>query len=524
VRERNALVRTGFIFWMVLSLMVVAAGADPKITSDPTSVSLASTQPYPVIPFFDIPFTFRIPVINLSMFPGDEKPMVRTFIFETPDNITNLSFFPTEISSEDGSYLVSADGIHATFSPDAVKTGGVTRVPVSFQLANAHAGKYMGNLFFSYQDDTQKRGMLQIPVSITIKDHPGTPIFVLFLGVLCGVLYFSYRKSGMQYDEVKTDFERLRNKIHKDEDFEKLPPDLYFTSQTTKFTGTLKDNLQKRAIDEAKKNLDDLNRIWREWTTIRYTFLEQWHRYEETRKTLQKSRNGPIKASTYFKEADERLGNVKEALFYASDLQTLEAALHSKKQDLQDISDNVDTFEEWVTKAHLLKDKCRQLKDEQCIGKIDGFEEALSGCTWNDVDKEDSALAKLATKICDDYSTKGCEPLEKPDRRSAGVRGASETRDTSKVEPLSKFLNRGFIWINNRLSLARIRLGIFSFVTLLIIVFILLVTGYQQLYLSNATFGASMNDYIGLGLWGLGVGPTSEAFTKAVSQFQSVQL
>ena len=71
-------------------------------------------------------------------------------------------------------------------------------------------------------------------------------------------------------------------------------------------------------------------------------------------------------------------------------------------------------------------------------------------------------------------------------------------------------------FVGVRLSWAQIRLGIFGVVTFFLLVIILLITGFKELYLANATFGAGPGDYFTLFLWGLGVAPGSEAAVKAV--------
>jgi len=60
-------------------------------------------------------------------------------------------------------------------------------------------------------------------------------------------------------------------------------------------------------------------------------------------------------------------------------------------------------------------------------------------------------------------------------------------------------------------SWADVRLFISAFGGFLIVVAILMYTGYSQLYNANPTFGASIFDWAGLFLWGLMAGPSADA-------------
>lgn len=60
--------------------------------------------------------------------------------------------------------------------------------------------------------------------------------------------------------------------------------------------------------------------------------------------------------------------------------------------------------------------------------------------------------------------------------------------------------------VEDRASLADLRLRLYEVGSFLLTVLILAGVGFSQLYLSNSIFG-SLADYAGLALWGLLVGP-----------------
>ena len=444
----------------------------------------------------------------------------RSLTLSVADNITVTNIQSTYLVSGDNVYTIPSSAINATVPNDELANEGIGLVPVSIQLEGIHSGTFTGNLIVMYHDEEEKRENLEVPVNVTVKDGYGKPLAVLIIGVLIGGYFFVYSGKGKRKDEIETQYENLLAVTSKDEEytnFETLYPSLFFPSMIRTYLGQADLQLRTPALDQAETSVKAAYDTWGQWLQYRSAMIRQVK--EEHSRLLKNVDNLGTVLKSYgeFKYLQTLRDNLDVSLkklliprtfpLFETAFTTFTTELMNEKNSYKRFSDLSNLILE-LGKEKRNEDKVKQFWTRlRIIGPGDPQLQVLEG-------EVTSALLVMHAHPASPSVMGGTgTPAESPPPPEKGK--FSKWWDSVKTT-----LGKAVSWVRKTLgkgaSRAKIRLGIFSFVSIVVLLVLLVIIGFQQLYLANPTFGAGLAEYIALFLWGLGVGPASDATVKSV--------
>jgi hypothetical protein len=500
MREGNT-IRGIVILGLLLVIMVSGAAAQPKISSTPAAITLAQTNHY----WFS------------SLPRAGEWTAEKNLVLDATDNITGLSFWPPDISQEDGRYSLDPGSVNVTITNEtlaALKADGVAGIAVTFLFGRGtQAGKYTGDLLFTYSDDTGSRGTLTVPVTLSMKDNPAVPLLFLLLSTGVGVLYFLYREKGRPYDVFMLELDRFREIMDRDREFQELPLRIYLRRKILTEMEEIALDLGKPDLESAQVHLGTVKGVWGEWLIAKGDLplvLRKQGELLESLPRLEKQDEAVLGGDLLFLDGlDLALRRILEALLIPMDSAGFQGALKTFRADLVTAGDNCRAFQDLVEKVRRTEEYCRAQTppNQECLGKVQACKMKLRQVPYGKVSIAECTLSGYLPVTAEE-APKGGSPAESERQRWLGIWGA--------LSWSSRRVREGTIGPATRLRL-------FSMATFLILVGILVATGYKELYDANATFG-SIPDYIAVILWGFGVGTGSEAFTTALTNFASVKL
>ena len=496
------------VFWRVLgilfliTMMVMPASAQIEVMVEPSPLTIAAVQPYPVV--FGIPVTLNLTWLNqtwIPRVPGEDKPTVRTLTLWVANNITNVSVLPTDLAREDGAYVILESVINATIPADDLSREGVANVPLRMQLGGVHSGTFSGNLLFTYRGEDEKRDTLKVPVTVTVKDSPVGPVIVLLVGVLLGIGYFSYQAKGKRRDEILRQYDVLKEETGKDWEYMHLVYLPFFRADIERNLSQTKTMISLSKLDDAEKAVGGAYETWVKWLGNRDPLICQMAVHTELQQEI-KSLGELLKSHGVFQyiramEQNQVLifGELTKPKTYGEFTDAF--TLFSNK--LLEERKSLDHFQELTGLMGKLEEKFRETGSDAIQKKIETF--------WNrlTVLRGDSDLAELENDIRLALQVDR-EKKQPPPKEPVSTEAPPQESWWDQVKATMRL----------HLSWAGIRLGIFGFVSFFLLLILLVIMGFQQLYLANATFGAGPADYFTLFLWGLGVGPGSDAAVKTV--------
>jgi hypothetical protein len=495
-----------------IAIMVIPAGAQIDVLVEPSPLTIATVQPYPVVLGF--PLAGNRTALSGTGVAGDEQPTVRTLILSVAENVTALSIRSSDLTREDASFIIPASGIEATIPVQDLQTEGVGQVPLTLHLGGVHSGKFTGNLILTYRSEDGKRETLKVPLTVTIKDSIWGPLLVIVFGVLLGLGYFSYRGRGQVRDEILRRRDHLEEMRFGDTKYRHLDPTIIFRAEIDRQIARVKNSLALSDMEGAGKAIGSAWEVWNSWCDQRRQVLLVMNTYNEVKgelvalaeqlKTLE-SRLGRFR---YVPKSDEEL----KASFYrllaprtpedfTKESEKFAGVLKTQQESLIMFRDLVNQMEEWE-------------KKEPDTQRTDDTRTAIAGL-WTEIQAitpDSPELSGFMDKIDNARKIRRAKPYEPEKPKPPSLPPSREENFWDRIESRLKWT----------VSWAEIRLAIFGFASFFILLAVLVITGFQQLYLANATFGAGAADYFTLFLWGLGVGPGSDAAIKAVREQFSV--
>jgi hypothetical protein len=494
-------IRRGLILGLLVIITVSGASAQPKISSTPETITISETNPY---------WFFFIPA-------GGSWTTEKTLVLDATDNITELSSWPPDISQEDGRYSLDPDSVNVTITDEALASltaDGVTGIPVTFQFGRTtQSGKYTGKLLFTYKDIDGGRGSLSVPVNLSLKDNPVIPFLILLLSTGVGVLYFLYREKGRPYDVFMMELERFQEIMDKDKPFQGLPQRIYLRRKILTEMEEIALDLGKPDLASAQAHLETAKGVWGEWLVAKgdLPFILQKQRdMKEGIPQLEKKDAAVLGGDLLYLDGLEvTLGKILDALLVPMDSTGFQAALKTFRTDLGTAGDNCQSFQELVDRVRRTEEYCKAQNppNQECLNKIQICKTKIRQIAYGKITVPECSLTGYAPPSASG-SPKTAPGGDSERQRWLGIGGA--------LSWSSRRVREGSIGPATRLRL-------FSVATFLILVVILVSTGYKELYEANATFG-TVTDYIAVILWGFGVGTGSEAFTTALTNFAAVKL
>jgi len=379
---------------------------------------------------------------------------------------------------------------------------GIASVPISLQLGGIHSGKFSGNLLVTYRGEDEKRGSLKVPVTVNLKDGPWGPVIVLLIGVLLGAGLSHYRAKGKKGDEVRMQYDNLAETRDGDEIYTSLDRRLFFRAGIDRDMAKTVDRLAIHDVDGAETGIKNAWATWDHWYEYKERLPIQIQRLRDLQKELAtmeadlRERETEIGKFQYLPESRRALTGLFTMLQRPVDFKEFQDAFGKFEAGLTTQETSFDNFEDVVHLLKMHEPKNEEGRDTEKGKKIAEYWVRLTGITQ---DQDISGLEKI---INSEFPTMTFKKKK------------TRHHEVKKEEP--DWWNRfGRNW-GLRFSWAAIRLGIFGVLTFALLVIVLVITGYKELYLANATFGVGAGDYFAIFLWGLGTAPGSEAAVKAV--------
>ncbi|MDD1654469.1 MAG: hypothetical protein LUO91_02020 [Methanomicrobiales archaeon] len=498
----------GLLF--LFAMVVMPAAAQMELVVEPAALTISETQPYMVV--FGIPLTRHPAPENATEQPKpSDTSVTRTLTVWVAQNITGVGVRSSDLLRDDGAYAILSSAVNATVPEADLQDDGMASVPVSFELGGVHSGKFTGNLLVTYLGQEQTRGTVKVPVTVNMKDGPVGPVIVLLIGVLLGAGLSHYRAKGKKGDEVRRLYDTLAEIRTNDTVYMNLDPRLFFRTGIDRDMEKTVDRLAVADAEGAEAAIKNAWATWDHWKDYkdRLPSLVQW--CTDLRKELddmearligwdqerEKARLPKIGPFQYLPESRRLLTELYTTLLKPVDFKEFQDAFKRTETGLTARQSSFDSFEQAVNLLRAQEPKAGEGRDPEKDEKLTGFWLRLKSLT------QDQDISVLKGDISKEFP--GVSLKMKPPRQ----------HEAEVKEP--DWWNRfGRRW-GLRFSWAAVRLGIFGVLVFALLVLVLLITGYKELYLANPTFGAGAGDYFAIFLWGLGTAPGSEAAIKAVA-------
>jgi hypothetical protein len=430
---------------------------------------------------------------NLTLAGSTFSAVNRTILLTAEENVTDLRFVSTDLTTPEGTVFPSSF-VQATIIESSMANGSIQSIPVMFNLPGdpfAH-GNYSGELWISDSGG----GKTTIPVSLVLKNGWVAPFFLLLIVVCISMAVYYYGIGGKERDEILKATATLQLRITHDEDLKKR-----YHNEENPFNPALSngvrntfDKVNDGAIKDAGKLLEDTQKLWGKWTTKRFHWMTEFGNYEKLAEHLD---------TDQFKILDDPV--VKD--LGSSDVRFICEELGYLKKEYEKVweADSPDVFGLMIVAENTKRNSYLDL-----YSKLAGLKNNCPLCP-EDVRKKlyekflnlgkDADLKPLATDIEDAQKLYSGRALGFP-------------LATGKMyEEVPLIQHSGAEGILDLGAKASFRLWLYGGVSFLILLTVLFIVGYNQLYVIKPTFG-SPEDYITLILWGLLVGPFSDTVSK----------
>jgi hypothetical protein len=401
------------------------------------------------------------------------------------------------------------DLLMTALSADQVRAGGTVDLDLTFDLSQARSGSYENTLYIKSKNAAE----VSVPVTITIKDPPFWPLFVMLVAVIVGSLLTYYRTRMMEKDKILSRIVDLKTCLENDQTFNR-----YCGIQKVRpLIRQAKDHLREGKPGEAGTRLTEAESLWETWADYRGYLVKRINEII----TLLDSIKAMPEAFKAMPSVDGLAQTLKETLDkkipdYVAAPETLHDKTHDPKKGWQPIFEALkDSFQNLVNiKTALDKaEAAGKLGAEALKGfrnqrtslltALGALQAPLDVTKLADVEPQITALHDAVERALADRWTG--EDRERIDLMAleTGEKGAVPNRKAKK-EKHRHYPWQAIWWTAKR------RLALFSFVTYLISLG-LVVYGFRTLYTGVDTFGVNgWWDYISLVVWGLGA-PAGQA-------------
>ncbi|GAB1537743.1 hypothetical protein NUACC21_03970 [Scytonema sp. NUACC21] len=470
------------LFMLTLGLVLAAssAQAEPKVTLNPSSLTVVGTQ---------CPVFFKCP------------PVKRNLLVQTNEAIANLQVITLDLNRADSSAVVSEDAIRPTLLTKSVQPKQPLIVPLELNFNQIRSGEYSGQLLVIYE-----KGELSIPVIVRLKDHWFFPLLVLLLGVGLGIGVSAYRNDGMPRDEIVVQVGRIRTQMQADSELAQ--------SFQGKIAGHLIDvetTLASKRWDEARLAVTQAQAVWDKWRKEREDWVALVNYLSELFDSL-KSLNGD---APYVQGVRSQLENAKRQAPDRENTQKFHEELHNLRQQITRYKQGQAKLDQFNNLRNELTQLAPQ-KDESLRRISQGLQHELDGLTpsdenafkeWhkkvdNEIDELDKAIKQQAP------SETGGTPMTARDANyTIPPTLPNPVPEVTSAQPSPKQAARNIYW--------------FNWLSYAIAVGLLAGAGFGQLYATQPMFGANgWSDYFTLLAWGFGAEATRDAITKVVRDWK----
>lgn len=352
--------------------------------------------------------------------------------------------------------------------------GGRAEIPLTIDLADAEPGEYTGDLVV-----TSNAADLEIPVEIKVRARPFWPFVVLLIGVVTALAITYYRTNVLPKDEIRVRIGSLHGHLEADGEFDrycgkqKVRPQLVLANQ----------HLRDDKVADAKAAVEVAEDLWDHWAEFRAELLADIAAIEALRA-----------------EIAEEPGFTGVPAIRALD-QKLQETVRDKIPDhVEDPNGLADLIEDpatgWRPTTETGLRLFRRLRD-------------LEGELSRDDEKKRQAieaeLGALATASVDDLQPLLDDALDlhpQPAVREFAAKSAGVGGPSLALRSMARRVS-GDRRAAGRTAKRNLRIVRFAIWALAIV--LLVVVGWNELYLSDPSFGSEwLADYFKLFAWGFG--------------------
>lgn len=475
-----------------LSALLLLPGqiAAQTVSAEPTQITVAGTR-------------------------GDQ--MDRTLLLSVTSPITGVQVLILDMPRTDDAAALPTGAIVIGEITSTLAAGEFVVVPLRFDLRDGKSGEYNGSLRITYFADSFP-GAVTVPLKVSIKDQPWGPFLTLLFGVAAATIISLYRARYQPVDEARVRVGKLRTRLNAEQE-----------QMNGAFVRAITDQLQRaeyllqsQKLDEGRPAVETAEQLMDRWFSNR----SQWADLLAFEQRIT-ARLDELNASPDFRRAMEK--RIKEI-----DEQVLTMAPIDLQQQLETVANEIDTYLDLKTdcdnlvalqhaKAALIDDPTKQriaaiqkrlanlssaqsdpalVQDTQAlISEVQSLQAPRSATL------RDSTTAPVAPEVA-------LKQADKIGKSPVLVLPTMSPTTRAQWEKLTAQLDRFFpAW----------RLASFQFASYAIAIIFLAGTGFNELYLNKATFGAQpWSDYLALLVWGFG-SETSRASITGLARNLGVQ-
>lgn len=476
--------------------LVPLAEAQSGLTISPTQLTLAGTHCYAAA-LTPLVQSFRDAVSTLALSNRIcSLPETRTLLIQATQTFTRVKFIPLDLARADGVEIIPASQVSTQWLTDTITANQPVTVPVTVDFRNASSGQFAGNLLLSHYNGSQF-----IPLNVSVKDPWLAPFAVLLLGVLLGVGVGAYRARGKPRDELRVRASQIRAALQADA---QLAPG--FAQALNGALALIDIGLQSDNVSEAQVALTRAGAIWKKWTAARANWLAQLAYQKEIAKRFEIG--GEFANPKGYTLALQRA--VQDVADNAPDFENP----GKMRERLDALIAQLNKYLELQSVLDYMRNVCNKLGDaqirQQWEAKLEQWQTRLEEQTLDqpnlgleaEIKQERSALDKL---YADQQKATGAKAAAAPEPQVVFVPSVPMLMRETETDAA-----KDAAW----------RLQFFTIAGYAIAVALLAGIGFNELYITKATFGAQpWTDYFSLLVWGFGAEATRQSLTSLLQNW-----
>jgi hypothetical protein len=438
-----------------------------------------------------------------SVRPNQER---RVVLLQSNRPITNLSLTALDLPQVGGGAIFPANGIQIELSQPPNPNANVRSIAVTADLGQAQqSGEFSGALLLSVEGRSRR-----IPLTLRIKSPPGLPLLILLLGVGLGFWLSNYRRAGLVRDELIVQINGLRQQMQAETALVDR-----FRDRIESYLVDAETALSEQEWSAAERSLEAAQTVWQRWLRGRADWLIQL-KYKADKLdpgVRQLDLTQPYGAIVQ-RNLEKTVQEIAE--------QESPYQFHEQLVEIQQQINRYITGKQQIDQLNELANQLPKERRTLWQFKIQEFEDELNGLRPNEQMAEADYRAWYATV------KKAISRLTQEVQAAArSTQGSLSTTLRQIIQfpllnPVTDVPQVGAIANPKSARSATFRLRLFGWVSLAVAIAVLTLTGFNQLYVAQPTFGANvLSDYFALFAWGFGTEVTSESIAKVLREWSA---
>jgi hypothetical protein len=420
---------------------------------------------------------------------------------DKPKEVKEFRVISTDLQRKDQAAIVPARWMQSQFdSKVQLAPQKLLSLPMQFDLDTAsQSGEYSGTLFIEHSE-----GDLSVPVTLKLKDSWHFALPLLVGGVVLGLLLSAYQVEGFDRDDITVKMEQLRSQMRLEVEGKKdaqAETAKVFQAKAESYFVDIKTAMDAKNWIDARKSFLEAQAVWSRLCKQPEAWVDLYE-YVDTGLGLYLGKEIPNTA-TYGKDLKAELKRIKREM---ADCETS-----------QQFSDKLKPLREKVQQflaAGKLNARLNTLRiqmgatGEQWSSDIIDLEDRLSSLSLNDL---------VSLQNWQESANQIKQKMEESQPVDSSSRGETETVSPSMESvPQARTLPKP-----PDEQQAAWRLQVYRWTGHGVAIVLLGWVGFNQLYASNATFGANaVADYSSLLAWGFTAEVTRDSVGKVLQKFK----